>query len=48
MKASPNEPERDEDGDDESRPVVRASPQEGDDDQSREETIEEPGYGHGV
>jgi len=30
------------------RPEMRASPGGDDDDQRRDETIEEPGYGHGV
>lgn len=29
-------------------PIVRASPTSDDDDQQRDESIEEPGYGHGV
>jgi hypothetical protein len=50
MRASPSEPEPAEDvADDDRRPVMRASPPEGgEDDAAREETIEEPGYGHGV
>ena len=30
------------------RPKVHAAPREGDEEQRAEETIEEPGYGHGV